>query len=357
MEWGGSLEMTLARRVFVGLLLTTALMMPVAVEASAPISLQVLVGDTCVSGTGGANKNVSASLRTASGHGRDSFTTTSDENGQWFGCFSLFLPSSTINGGDLLHVSVGGSSRTVRVPRLMPTIDRVANTISGRAAADTQVSVNVTHHPSFTRSRNVSFEAMSDAQGNWSVNTTGTVNLIGADEVTALTFSGSDLFGAQTSAPYVLVQHANNAVSGVSNPGVAVSFMLHDGHGAEKGRGNSGTNLYGDFAAGLVDANRDAAYPIGGDSLQSDLASDARLRIPVSELRGTASTDTVSGRCMANAPYLLLTFNGSYAGRTDANGRFSRSVARKENLRKGDQLRLACMYPTGDIWLRTANSR
>src|SRR3954454_7639234 len=349
--------MSLAKRALVGSFFVAALAAPMAVEAAAPIAVQVLVGDTCVSGTGGANRHVSAALKTAAEHRRDSFTTTSDADGQWFGCFSLFLPSTTINGGDILRVTVGGSSRTIQVPRLMPTIDRVANTISGRTAAHKQVSVLVTHHPSFRRSRDFSFDTTADGQGRWSVNTTATVNLIGADEVTAVTFSGNDLFGAQTGVPYVLIEHANNTLTGISNPSVAVSFALRDGHGVAKGMGSSGTTPYPDFTVGLFRANGDAAYPIGGDRVVSDLASDARLQIPISELRGDSAVDAVSGRCMANAPYLLLTLNRSYTGRTRPDGRFARSVASRENLRRGDQLRLACMYPSGDIWLRTAISK
>jgi hypothetical protein len=349
--------MSLAKRVLVGSFFVVALAAPAAVEAAAPIAVQVLVGDTCISGTGAANKQVSAALKTAAGHGRDSFTTTSDADGQWFGCFSLFLPSTTINGGDILRITVGTASRTIEVPRLMPTIYRVANRISGRAAAHEQVSVLVTHHPSFRRSRDFSFDTTADGEGRWSVNTTGTVNLIGADEVTAVTFNGNDLFGAQTSVPYVLVEHANNTLSGVSNVSAVVRFTLRDGDGAVKGKGSSGTSPYPDFTAGLFGAKGDAAYPIGGDILVSDLAFDAKLRIPISELRGDSALEVISGRCMANAPYLLLTLNRSYTGRTGADGRFVRSVASRENLRRGDQLRLACMYPTGDIWLRTANSR
>lgn len=351
--------MRLGKRVLLGSVFVAAMAAPVAVEAAAPISVQVLVGDTCVSGTGGANRSVSAALKTAAGHGRDSFTTTSDADGQWFGCFSLFLPSTTINGGDILRVTVGGSSRTIVVPRLTPTIDRVANTISGRTAAREQVSVVVTHHPTFSqsRSREFTFDTTADGQGRWSVNTTGTVNLIGADEVTALTFNGSDLFGALTGVPYVLVEHANNALTGITNPSVAARFTLRNGDGATKGMGSTGTSPYPDFTAGLFKPNGDAAYPIGGDRLVSNLASDAKLRIPISELRGDGAMDTVSGRCMANAPYLLLTLNRSYTGRTGADGRFTKSLASRENLRRGDQLRLACMYPTGDIWLRTAYSR
>jgi hypothetical protein len=277
----------------------------------------------------------------------------SNASGQWFGCFSFFLPSSTINGGDILRVAVGGSSRTVVIPRLLPTIDRVSNTISGKTAANSEVSVYVTHHPNFRNSRDFSFETISDAGGNWSVSTTATFNLIGADEVAAITAIGSDLFGGQALAPYILVEHANEVLLGYANPGHDISFTLVDGHGARKAHGSTGTNPYGSYTAGLVGTNGDPAYPVGGDVLRSNLASDANLRVPRSYLHGDAAAETVTGRCMANAPFLLLTINDSYTGRTDARGEFTKSVARKENLRRGDELRLVCMYRSGDEWIRT----
>jgi hypothetical protein len=345
--------MILAKRALVGFILLVALLAPAAVEASTPITLQVLVGDTCVQGSGGANKYVAATLKTPAGAKRDSFTTMSNASGQWFGCFSFFLPSSTINGGDILRVAVGGSSRSVVIPRLLPTIDRVTNTIRGKTAANSEVSVFVTHHPNFRNSRDFSFETISDAGGNWSVSTTGTFNLIGADEVAAITAIGSDLFGGQALAPYVLVEHANEVLLGYANPGHDISFTLLDGHGVPKAHGSTGTNPYGSYTAGLVGTNGDPAYPLGRDVLRSNLASDATLRVPRSYLHGDASADSVTGRCMANAPFLLLTINDSYTGRTDARGEFTKSVARKENLRRGDELRLVCMYRTGDEWIRT----
>ena len=330
------------------------LLVPMSAQAAVPISVQILLGDACVSGTGAADKNVSATLRTPSGEKRDAFTTTSDSSGTWQGCFSLFLPTTTINGGDVLHVTVGGATRTLTVPRLMPSIDRVADTISGRTEPNTQVQVLITHHPNFRKSPDFAFSAVSDGQGSWTVDTTGTVNLIGEDEVTVLTQIGADEFGALDVVPYVLVSAVNDVVSGVANVGAPVSFTLVDRHGVFKGSGDGGDPPYGVFSAGLVDANDDAVYPVGGDTLTSNLAADASLRMPVGRLRGNAATDVVTGRCMANAPYFLSTDTRVYTGRTHGDGTFTRVLPRKDDIRVGDPLHLACMYPTGDVWVRTA---
>jgi hypothetical protein len=345
------------KRLAASLGLLVALMAPLTVEAAAPINVQVLVGDTCVSGTGGANKHVSATLRKPGGQKRDAFTTTSDSTGAWQGCFSLFLPSTTINGGDILDITVGSASRTLTVPKLTPVIDRAANTISAKTESNTQVQVFVTHHPTFKKSKSFQFSTVSDSAGNWSVNTTGTVNLIGEDELVVITSIGNDLFGALDTVPYMLISAVNNIVQGGSNVGWPVSVTLLDSHGTPKGSGDGGNAPFGAFTAGLVDANGDPAYAVGGDTVESSIASDASVRVPSGKLQGDGAHDVISGKCMANAPYLVISAARAYTGRTGADGTFSKSVASKEDLQRGEPLKLACMYPTGDVWVRSGVTR
>jgi hypothetical protein len=343
-----------ARRVVVCLAMLGALAVPGTVSAATPISLQVLVGDVCVSGAGGANKNVTATLRTPGGHKRDSFVTKSDPSGSFGGCFSFALPTNTINGGDLLDVSVGSQSRSLVVPKFIPDVDRVTNVISGKSDPNSAVSVSVAHHRGFKNSDEFDFQTNSDSNGDWYVDTSGTVNVIGGDQVIAITASGNDMFGAITSAPYIVVSHVNDIVQGVANLGNPVSVSLLDGHGAPKGTASISAAPFGTFTVALTDGSGDPAYPVGGDHVGSNVATDATLIVPVSDLHANPATDVVSGRCMANAPYLLIAPFKGYYGHTNATGRFMRDVSAKDNLHRGDQLRLVCLYPTGDIWVRTA---
>src|SRR3954453_11765475 len=127
------------------------------------------------------------------------------------------------------------------------------------------------HHSAFRNAKDFTFDTVSDSNGDWTVNTTGTVNLIGADQVVALTYTGNDIFGALSDVPVILVEHVSNVLEGFGNTGVNVSFTLLDSHGTTKGQGSSGNMPYGSFSAGLFDSNGDPAYPVGGDVVQSSL--------------------------------------------------------------------------------------
>jgi len=345
--------MRMVKRALLCVGLAAALLVPGTAQASTPINVQVLVGDSCVSGTGPANAHVSAVLRTPDGRVRDNFTTMSDDTGAWGSCFSLALPSTFINGNDILKIVVGNKSRTMVVPNVVPAIDRVADTITGTVGANSLVDVEVAHHRDLKHTRQFSFTAVADSQGAWSVDTTGTVNLLGADQVIAITAVGNDLFGGLVQVPFVQLTNVDNILDGAANTGANLSFDLFDGHGHIKASTTTSALAFGQYEVSLYDGNGNAAYPVGGDQLVSNFATDATLTLPVSELRGSASSDTISGRCMANAHYAVLTYNNTYFGRTDSTGRLSLSVGNKENLHRADPLRLVCQYPTGDLWIRT----
>jgi hypothetical protein len=344
------------KRLLVLSALGAALVLPATAQAASPISVQVIVGFSCVNGTGPANAKVVVTLRTPTGRFRDSFKTTSDQYGTWSDCFgSLFSPSAAINGGDRLRIDAGNKSRSLTIPDLTPRIDRVTNMISGEADANAPLSIQITHLKSFKKFQQFSYSPNADGAGNWSIDTTGDFNLRGLDNVTVLSTNGSDLFGALAYAPFVQVQHASNVLAGSVNPGTKLEFTLTDENAVEKGTATAGPFMFGVFEVTMFDDAGKAMYPDGGDWLSSDLAPDATLQLPVSELRGSAATDTVSGRCMPDSSYLLVAKNDSFYGTTNSAGEFGRYVGGRTNLRHGDHLSLSCMYQTGDLWSRNGS--
>ena len=58
----------------------------------------------------------------------------------------------------------------------------------------------------------------------------------------------------------------------------------------------------------------------------------------------------VLGRCPPSAPYQLTVRSKNFFGTADWQGKVSRDVSDKLDLKRGDQLTLYCQYPTGDIW-------
>ncbi len=132
---GGPRVISRRRALLFALLFGTILGAPMAVAAGgkSPISVEVLVGFSCVTGTGPARQEVVATLRSPDMRVRDQVVSHSDRDGLWGVCFSLFNPSTYVNGGDHLRIKVGDHARSIDIPRLEPRIDRVNDVIEGRA--------------------------------------------------------------------------------------------------------------------------------------------------------------------------------------------------------------------------------
>lgn len=340
------------RLTALAVVMLAALALPASTMAAIPISVFVITGDACVSGTGPRNAEVIATLRTPGGHIRGRFVTESDDFGGWAGCF----PAS-INGADRLRVVAGNQDRTIVVPRVEPEVDRVQDLIEGFAPPNSPVQIGISHRKTLKESQDFFFETTADGSGNYSYDTTGEVNLRGGDFVTVITDNGNDLFGAIVLAPHINVLHANNVAYGTANNGTDLVLELFDEHGALKADVTAGASplFFGIslFQVSLFDDDGAAVYPVGGDRLTATLADDADIEIPRSYLTGAPSTDVVSGRCMPNASYALRARFETFYGKTNSTGRFTRDVGSRMNLRRGDDLLLSCLYPTGDTWTRT----
>jgi hypothetical protein len=333
--------------------LVTALGAPFTVAAgggSSGISVEVLVGFSCLSGTGPARADMTVTLRSPQLQVRGRVVSRSNRNGIWNACFPLFDPAIIVNGGDVLTVRTGDRKRVIEVPRLEPHIDRVRDVIEGWAQPDTQVDISVNHRLNFQRSRTFVFSTTSSATGRYRVDTTSRVDLIGWDEVSVLAEHGRDLFAVESVTPGMQVGAVSNDVLGYVNPGRNLTIEVKDRFGDSRGKVSSGPFLGGFFEIAMYKKNGAALYPLGQDTVVASLASDAVMKIPTSGLVGLASTDVVRGRCPPNAPYQLFARNRFFFGTADAQGNLQRDVSARTDLRRGDEITLWCQYRSGDIW-------
>ncbi len=335
--------------VFV-LVVGSILAAPATVVAGNPISVTVIVGFSCVSGSGPANREVIATLRTPELRMRGRVRTMTDAFGSWGACFRLFNPSTYINGGDRLRITIGNASRRIAVPHLEPRIDRVQNTIEGWAKPFVPVDIAVSHRTDFKNSDSYIFSTSTDANGHYLIDTSSEFNLFGWDQVEVITQQGNDLFGALAVTPGMLVSVNSNHVVGFVNNGTNLTLEVWDRDGNLKGDATAGPFFFGAFEVTMFNDDGSALYPNDRDRVRASFASDADVRIPVSELRGSAATDMVSGRCPPNAPYQLVVRNKVFYGEVGATGRFARDVGGKLNMKRGDDLTLYCQYATGDVW-------
>jgi hypothetical protein len=338
------------RSLLISILLGSVIALPVTVTAANPISVQVITGVSCLNGTGPKNSEVIATLRTPSGAERGRARTRSDEFGTWATCFRLADPTTFINGGDRLQIKAGSRERSFRIPRLEPQVDRVRDVIEGRAAPNSSLDIVVTHRKTFRNERDYFYQVTANPNGRWRVDTTSDFDLIGFDEIAVVNFAGGNLFGSASYVPALQLAVANNVVFGSVNNGTRVHIRLYDGDGHAKAHSTAGPLFFGTFEVAMFKRDGSAAYPASRDWVTSTIASDAVLRIPTSELRGSAATDTIWGRCPPGAPYALSAGLKEFYGTAGADGRLQRDVGGRMDLKRGTELSLYCMFPTGDIW-------
>lgn len=346
--------MTPRRRfLLVVVLLSAVVGFPLAASAGSHVAVSVSLFNGCFTGLGPPKTTVTGALRTPKPkmRARDRFRTKTDTDGFFLGCFDV-----PIHGGNSLKLNFGGKETIIHIPDMWPVIDRVGDTIKGRAKPGTDVTILIEHRKSFKTSQQATFVVPADSTGHYELDTTGAIDLKGFDQVVVLIFEGNNQFAAVALVPGMVVSHANSDVVLAANLG-QVNVDLANRHGQMKGKAGAGHLIGGIFFATLFDPDGSPAYATARDLVTSDLASDAHLRMPVSNLSGQARTDMVTGRCPPNARYELdvanfekFTFEVFY-GKADANGNIGRDVGNRMNLRRGDDLTLRCLYPTGDEWV------
>ena len=331
-------------------LLCTAFAAPLMTDAGNQISVQILIGDNCVSGFGPARQDVVATLRAPNGDVRGRVQSVSDRFGSWDACFERKEPATFLNGGDELRLVIGNRSRSVIIPQLTPKIDRVADTVEGSTRPNTPVDILIAHRSSFHGTDFLFYRKRADGDGKFKIDTSADFDLIGFDSVTVLSQRGDDFFRATALAPGVEIAHASNFITGSANNGRKVGLLLTDRNRHIKAAVTAGSVQFGLFEASMFKDDGRAAYPASGDWLIGSFARDGAVQMPLSAVAASARTEHVAGRCMPNAPFKLLVRKERFFGVTDSNGRLVVDTSRRMDVQRGDQLNLYCMFPTGDVW-------
>jgi hypothetical protein len=329
----------------VGLLLVV----PVGVVRGATFTFDVNLNSRQTSGTGLPSTLHTVTLYSADGAFADRSFAMSAANGHWF--VSWDVP---VVAGSKIRVAAAGDSRLITVPQLSIRANRVTDVVSGHAPAGSHVLVLVGHNPTLDAFDQVSFSAnvTADGSGRWSRDFTSEVNIDGNDGVTVvLNKASGDEFATSGRVPYMSIRRASSAVIGSVNNGASATLKLRRPDGTLRATATlswktPGFDLNGYFAnsAGHLVAAK------AGDKVVASFGSNATMVIPAITVAGDASTDTVTGHCIPNAPYQLtlhLAGGGSSTayGVTDGSGNVMDVMGGVEI---DDSPTLTCRFPTGD---------
>ncbi len=335
-----------------GALLVTAV--PAAVSA-APLGIQFSIGMGNCDMRGWNAGNKQAILLVWKDSGGDLKSTQkvkSDKHGNWYSNCDY---NEQIEAGDTIKATIGTKSRTIHVPQLSVAVDRVTNVVSGYGPPNDTVSLYV-----YTSDTSANQDVSTDPSGQYSFDFTSQLDIKGQDYAEADWYSpsGDDIY-SYANAQYVQVWEGRapdqDAAYVQAQPGEAVSVHLLDGSLVEKASFSGTGNRYGSLEGDFIDASGNVVRALAGDTIDAtDVASDATWVLPAISVSGVASTDRVSGTCVANSRYDFEAYSSfanryaSYSGVTDSSGNFSRKITSQMDLQSGDHIDVYCTLPTGD---------
>lgn len=340
----------LAVAVTLALAVAGLVLAPVA-SAAATFTFTMDINSSCLSGTGPASTAHTISLLSADGDVLARDWATSDAYGSWYACFDR-----AVAPGDKVKAWTGGGSRTVTVPNLTARTNRVTDVVNGRAPAGAALNIYVYHYAALGgSSTSYVWGVFANGSGDYSFDFTPLVNAKGGDYGYTRYVRGSDTFDVNFDFPYMEITRGSPEVSGAVNYGQSATLTLKLSTNAVRGTalvvGDDGNSFYGAFTS----AGGSSVRVRKTDKVTGGFASDANITIPDITVSAVASTDIVSGQCMANASYQLYVRKDNYSdsdtryGTTNASGQFSVDVTSTVNLVAHDWMELTCRYPSGDL--------
>ena len=326
-------------------------MVPTVASATAPQVLFVAsITDCTVSGAAPANKTIKVTWKDSDGSLKHVQTVKSSATGFFQ---TTCDDSEQVERGDVFTAKIGSSPpRSFTVPALGFHIDRVADTITGKGPALTDLTMAFDGVPTTLTTTTL-------GDGTFDYDAHGKVDIIGAGRVTVSFKAGQgDIVQRSLQAPYLAAYRGSADIYMLGRPGSVVEVQLFNGS----------TNLADvDCTVGptggcwltFTDAD---GHPVRAQTgmrvVSTDIASDADFVIPNVTVTGTPSSDVISGTCLTGNPgaYYVTAWRAagsgsvSRSGTTNAQGKFSTDVTARFDLRSGDKILEECGLATGD-WI------
>jgi len=335
--------------------LLLALLPTAASAASFNPQLNIGIGNCSVDGwNAGSTKTVVLTWKDSDGGLKNKQTVTSDSGGN----FSTNCDSSEqVEVGDTIRVTIGTRSRTLTVPKLTITVDRISNTVSGQGPAGDWVGVQACERAMGCYDAS---EPTDGTTGAYSHDFSSDVDITGAGyaRVNWTSPQGDDI-QSNADAQQILIWEGRTPWGGSFNASgpAGLHFTVHllNGSLSNIGDGQAVLNARGYSSGDILDSHGARVRAHAGDTIDAtDLVSDAYFVLPAISVSGNATTDRVSGTCLPNSPFWFEAYAPDYSrdttrsGTTDGTGFFSRKITSSMNLKRGDHIDVECTLSTGD---------
>lgn len=325
--------------------LALAVLMPLPAVADGPLSVKMRLGSHCLGGHKPAADPVTVRLLRSNGTQLES--RRDDTTGlEWSVCFTHRPVAG--NRIRLVHFTL---DRTVRVPDLTASLDRVTNVVRGHAPAGKAITlVHGGCDAQGVCAKSLPITATANSEGRYRKDlSSSSIDIDGSDIVRAsYTTSQGDVFERQGRAPYMTVSRPGR-ISLTCLPAGTTTVRLLSETGKLRATRTFRTQGSCGSASGTFRRNGRPVQLHAGDRIRSDFASDARMVWPSAYV--AASGYESSGRCVPNADaYLTILDDGMVIGRYSISlgptGRF-RDVG-YQLIPPGAALLLVCESVRGD---------
>ena len=253
-----------------------------------------------------------------------------------------------VDAGNILGAHTRSVSRQWHVPDISVHVDRVNDTVWGRAPAGSALHVEIRRGGNgFEPDGHGSTDGTAGTNGRYRLDMASQMD-IGAGMVGIVTTQvGPDRVADVGVALWLVTQQGQANVYGDASDPLHIELRAADGHVRATVDVVTGYGEYR-YLALLLDALGQPVYPAPGDHIAVRGVADADLRIPVGNANGRVGTDVLYGRCMPSVTFDLWG-RGEHKGTTNAQGRFSMALPGRP-IRRGDGVSLFCHYPSGDIY-------
>jgi hypothetical protein len=358
----GNLFRAALRRVAVAGLLGSLLVGTLVGAASAaprPITFEIFIGDSCVSGRAKSNSFLKVIITDRSGIMKGRGAVETDPDGYWSACMQEGV--RPMAPGDKVAVTdfETGQKRSFTVPTLTGKVDRGTNVVSGKAPTGTTVEIEAFDFRfDLWGEQYDSIQNAVSVGGNYAYDFDNAgVDIKGGASVVIRWRTGADvvMVGRFQYAPFVVLALGQSDFAGASGPNKLAQLTLKLG-GAIVARGSgvgaySDSSFYGDFA----DADGERYFIKGGEQFNAPvLGAVSSWRVPKIAGSANLANDTVSGRCFANGRFVTLVQDpggfgyGLGFGTAKADGTFTVDLSDQVDIGKGFRVGILCYSAEGD---------
>lgn len=318
------------------------------------LTFGVELRDCIVHGGANASDVVNIVWKSSDGNLKHKETVTADgTTGEWQTACDY---NESIESGDTIKGTIGASTRTLTIPPMSMTINRVTDKVSGHGPSSAGMQLRLYHYPGFDTSTNSTKAVTTNASGAFAATTVNNKNIIGWDSLhLGYTSPSGDKIGLWQDAPTVYVWLNRPDVRVRGNPGGDATTTLKSPGGTIKSVHHATLDPWGGDYGYFTKGGLPVRTRAGDTVIAPGVGSDAHWSVPAINVSATVPASVVTGHCQPGKAVELDIFEPQYnffywnVGFANGSGNYSHNFSGDQVLASGDKIQVWCKLATGDV--------